>query len=173
MTSTARRCKLPALALLAAGVACGVDPNGLEPPPDAAAGGAGGTPVCPAGIVEQASWPAKTSASSCLRPCGPDEIGVETCRQVERSECQKRSGCLCLQGPCVACDGCTFLMVPDCYVPTNAASAAPCAEGVSQGGACSPACGRMLCLERDGKTACLCNREGKYACADWDGTTWL
>jgi hypothetical protein len=30
----------------------------------------------------------------------------------------------------------------------------------------------MLCLERDGKTACLCNREGKYACADWNGAAW-
>ena len=172
MGSSARRLSIAAVLLLGTGTTCGVDPTGLGPLPDGSAGGAPGTPVCPAGIVEQASWPAKTSATSCLRPCGPDDIGIETCRQVDRAECQKRSGCVCLQGPCVTCDGCTFLMLPECYVPENAATASPCPAGVRRGEACSPACGRRLCLQSDGKTACVCNRHGQYACADWDGSDW-
>ena len=172
MNSSARRLPLCLVALAAAGAACLVSTTGLDPLPDGSAGGAGGSPVCPAGLVEQASWPAKTSATSCVRPCGPDEIGWETCGQTSPAECQKESGCVCQVDPCAACGRCAFGPVPDCYLPTNAATAPPCAAGVSQGGACGPACDRRLCLRSDGKTACVCNREGKYACADWDGAAW-
>jgi hypothetical protein len=29
-----------------------------------------------------------------------------------------------------------------------------------------------VCLEADGKTGCVCNAQGKYACAAWGETTW-
>ncbi len=60
----------------------------------------------------------------------------------------------------------------DCYLPTNTASVPACGKEVTQGGACGPACGKTLCLEADGKTGCLCNAQGKYACATWGETTW-
>ncbi len=170
MSFSTRRRLLVALALLATG--CGVSQTGLGPLPDGSTGGASGTPVCPAGLVEQASWPAKMAATSCVRWCGPDDIGLMTCSQTSKADCQKTSGCLCLEAPCVGCEPCKFIMVPDCYAPTNAATAPQCAAGVVQGGSCSPACGRLLCLHSDGKTACICNRYGQYACAAWNGSQW-
>jgi hypothetical protein len=159
-----------AVALVVALWGCGVSSTGLGPTPDGSAGGSGA--YCPAGLIELASWPVKTTATSCSRPCGPDAIGMQTCSQVGLSQCQKESGCLCLEGPCVSCASCAFQSVADCYVPTNVAAATACATGVEQGGACGPACGRRLCLQSDGKTACVCNSGGKYACAEWSGSGW-
>jgi hypothetical protein len=156
-----------------AGGACSVDGGGLGPLPDGATGGAGGGAACPAGLTEQASWPAKSQVTSCTRWCGPDDIGMQVCSQVDRSTCQAKPGCVCLESPCVTCATCAFLSVPDeCYVPTNAATASACKSGVGNGVGCSPACGRTLCLQPDGKQACVCNSHGKYACADWNGSGW-
>jgi hypothetical protein len=159
-------------ALVVAAGACGVSTTGLGPAADGSAGGAGGSTWCPAGLTDQAGWPTNTSYTSCSRPCGPDGIGVAACSQTDRATCQAKSGCLCLEAPCVACGDCAIQTLPDCYVPTNAATATLCANGVSEGGACGPACGHHLCLQADGTTACVCNKEGKYACADWNGSSW-
>jgi hypothetical protein len=147
--------------------ACAVSDTGLGPARDASS-----TTICPAGLTDQASWPAGPQSASCTKPCGPDEIGSETCGQTDRTTCQTSSGCVCLDAPCVACANCVFQTISDCYVPTNAVSAPACSKDVTQGGACSPACGRTLCLEADGKTGCVCNAQGKYACARWGETTW-
>jgi len=153
--------------------ACTVDGSALGPVLDAGTGGASGTAVCPAGITNQANWPVEASFTSCAKPCGPDSIGIRFCSQTDRNTCQATSGCVCLESPCVDCANCGFFsLIPDCYVPTNAATAPPCANGVTQGGTCAPACSRLLCLEADGKTACVCNAEGRYACATWGETTW-
>lgn len=167
-----RTIRLVAAALVAAAGACGVSTTGLGPAADGSAGGPGGSAWCPPGLTEQAGWPAKTSYTSCSRPCGPDGIGLETCGQTDQATCQAKSGCLCLEALCVACGDCAFQTPADCYVPTNAATATLCANGVSEGGACGPACGHHLCLQADGTTACVCNKEGKYACADWNGSSW-
>lgn len=172
-SSLRRTIRLLAAALVATAGACGVSTTGLGPAADGSAGGAGGSAMCPAGLTDQAGWPAKTSSTSCSRPCGPDGIGVEACSQTDQATCQAKSGCLCLEALCVACGDCAFPPpLPDCYVPTNAVTATLCADGVSKGGACGPACGRHLCLQADGKTACVCNKQGKYACADWNGSSW-
>jgi len=164
-----------ALALCVAGLACDVSSDGLDPtPPDGSIGGNGGGAVCPAGMVDQAGWPARFAATSCTRWCGPDELGMQTCRQSDRATCQAASGCLCRERDvaCVACGPCEFLKLPECYLPTNAAAAPACPAGVARGEGCGPACGRSLCRLPDGKSACVCNREGKYACAEWDGSSW-
>ena len=163
------------LAAAAFSSACSVSNEGLAPAQDAAPNcGANGTPSCPAGLTNHASWPAGTCYSSCTKPCGPDGTGMRICSQTDKATCQATSGCVCLDTPCVVCADCAFRTqpLPDCYVPTNAASAPTCAQGVAQGSACGPACGRQLCLEADGKTGCLCNDQGKYACATWGETTW-
>jgi hypothetical protein len=104
--------------------------------------------------------------------CGPDGIGFETCSQSARATCQAEIGCVCLETPCVLCAGCTFGSMPECYVPTNVAAPPFCADDVRRGASCAPACDRRLCLEKDGKTGCVCNRQGKYACADWGDSGW-
>ncbi len=162
--------RFAAAALLATAGACGVSTDGLGIPPDA--GSAGGPGICPAGLTDQAGWPAHTAATSCVRVCGPDGIGLETCGQSDRTTCQATSGCVCLETPCVRCAGCTFQTAPDCYVPTNAAAPPFCADGVSRGASCAPACDRRLCRQEDGKTGCVCNGHGKYACADWGDSGW-
>jgi hypothetical protein len=156
---------------LATTVACGVSTKGLGPATDAAP--ANGSAWCPSGLTDQAAWPAKTSYTSCSRTCGPDGLGIETCGQIDLGTCQAQSGCVCLQGPCVRCVNCTFVnTLSDCYRPTNSGSPTLCADGVAIGAPCTNPCGRLLCLERDGKTGCVCNDEGRYACADWSGTAW-
>jgi hypothetical protein len=157
--------------LIGLGAACSVSSTGLGPIPDGSTG-AGGNGACPAGLTEQASWPAKTQATSCSRPCGPDAIGMQVCSQTDRATCQAKPGCVCLEAPCVTCAACAFAALSDCYVPTNTASAAACPSDALSGGTCAPACGRRLCLQADGKTACVCNGHGKYACAEWNGTGW-
>lgn len=149
--------------------ACTVSDTGLGPVRDAGNVTGG---VCPKGLTDKAEWPANTTLTSCTKPCGPDDIGVRSCGQTDRTTCQAASGCVCLEAPCVACANCAFLTISDCYMPTNTASVPSCADEVTQGGACGPACGKTLCLEADGKTGCVCNAQGKYACATWGGTTW-
>ena len=167
-----RAIRFAATALLAAATACGVSVNGLQVPPDGSTGGATGAAVCPVGLTEQASWPAKTSATSCSRPCGPDGVGAQTCAQTDRATCQSRPGCVCLEAPCVTCADCAFWNISACYLPTNSASVTLCAEGVTRGGACGPACDKHLCLEKDGLTGCVCNAQGSYACANWGDSGW-
>ena len=123
-------------------------------------------------LTDQAGWPANTAYTSCTRSCGPDDVGEQTCSQTDRAACQAVSGCVCLEGPCVTCGTCTFRELSDCYVPTNAATASLCTDGVVRNGACAPACSKHLCLRKDGKTACLCNSQGHYACADWGDSGW-
>ena len=160
--------ELAAFAMAALVSACTISDTGLGPTRDA--GSTVG--VCPKGLTDKANWPAKTTLTSCTKPCGPDELGVRSCGQTDKTTCQTTSGCVCLEAPCVACANCAFLTISDCYLPTNTASVPSCRDEVSEGGACSPACGKTLCLEADGKTGCVCNAQGKYACATWGETTW-
>ena len=156
------------LALLFCG--CSVSDAGLGPTSDA--GLSSGAAICPAGLTDRANWPANTTYTSCTKTCGPDDLGIRSCSQTDRSSCQATGGCVCLESPCVTCARCSFLTISECYVPTNAASVEACAIGVATGVACSPACGKKLCLEADGKTGCVCNAQGQYACATWGETTW-
>jgi hypothetical protein len=155
---------------LAAAAACSVGTGGLggDGGPDRAAS----TATCPAGLTDQASWPANSTVTACARPCGPDGIGIQACGQIDRSTCQKQNGCLCLESPCVQCADCAYMTLSDCYIPTNAATPPACEDEVKKGEACAPACSRRLCLRKDGKTACVCNVEGVYACGDWSGSGW-
>ena len=166
ISSVAGRIKLASFVMAALVGACTVSDTGLGPARDAS------STMCPAGLTNQANWPAGTTSTSCTKPCGPDDKGIRSCSQTDMPTCQATSGCVCLEAPCVACANCAFLTISDCYVPTNAASAPDCAKEVTKGGACSPACGHKLCLEADGKTGCVCNAQGKYACATWGETTW-
>jgi hypothetical protein len=160
-------------AMTALAGACAVSTTGLGPGTDAGGtDGTSGTPICAKGLTDNANWPAGTAYTSCIKPCGPDDIGFRTCSQVDRATCLATSGCVCLEAPCVACVSCTPLTSSNCYVPTNTASVPACAKEVTEGDACSPACDRQLCLESDGKTGCVCNAKGKYACATWGETTW-
>jgi len=153
--------------------ACTVSDTGLGPATDAGpTAGASGTAVCPKGLTDRASWPAGTAYTSCTKPCGPDDIGFRSCAQTDKATCQAAGGCVCLEGPCVACAGCAFPTISNCYVPTNTTTAAACAKDVKEGSACGPACGQLLCLQADGKSGCVCNAQGKYACATWGETTW-
>jgi hypothetical protein len=158
-------------ALMAMPIACGVSNTGLGNATDGAAGGAGGS-VCPAGLTELANWPSSSKADSCSRVCGPDGIGAQICSRTDRATCQAKGGCLCLEAPCVACADCAFLSMPTCYVASNAATAPSCANGVGKGDNCAPACDHQLCLRKDGKSACICNGEGKWACGDWRDSGW-
>ncbi len=172
MSSATGAGHLAALVAATLAGACTMSDIGLGPAPDAGPTG-GSTATCPMGLTDKADWPAGTTFTSCTKPCGPDSIGTRSCSQGEKEPCQAASGCVCLDAPCVTCGTCAFWpALPDCYVPTNAASAQACAKGVTQGGVCAPACGRQLCLEADGKTGCVCNAQGKYACATWGDTTW-
>jgi len=164
--------RIATFALLTLPIACSVSSEGLHSSYDGATGGTSGTVICPAGLTDQASWPANSEAGACGRVCGPDGIGLQICRQSELNDCRKRGGCVCLQAPCVMCEDCTFPFVPDCYIPTNAATASLCSADVGKGEACAPACGKKLCLGRDGKTGCVCNLQGKHACGDWGTSGW-
>ncbi|HEX7509573.1 MAG TPA: hypothetical protein VF550_22575 [Polyangia bacterium] len=169
--SIVRGSSIAALLMAALASACSVSETGLGPMPDA---GSGGTAICPAGLTDHANWPAGTANPSCTKPCGPDDTGLRSCSQTDKASCQAAGGCVCLETPCVSCANCAFRTgVPaDCYAPTNAASAPACAKEVTQGGACSSACSRQLCLGGDGKTGCVCNAQGKFACATWGDSSW-
>jgi hypothetical protein len=161
-----------AIALMIAFTACGVSEEGLGSLPDSATMGTGGA-VCPARLTDLAGWPTSNTEQSCTRDCGPDEMGSQLCARTDVKTCQSRPGCVCLEEPCVLCDPCTFGEGLDtCYLPTNGPEAPSCSDDVRKGGSCAPACSRRLCTRKDGKTACLCNLQGKYACGDWGDSGW-
>ena len=169
------------LVALAWSAACGIKDDGLGVAPDgggkAPTGGSGGTATCPAGIIDKANWPAGTTYTSCAQTCGPNGIGSKTCGQTNLAACQAASGCVCsvlaTSAPtCVACATCTLPAASDCYLPTNASAPPDCATSVAKGAACGPTCGKRLCIEADGKTGCVCNPQGKFACASWSGSAW-
>jgi hypothetical protein len=152
---------------------CGVSDSGLGPSRDGGSGGASGTAICYTGTIERANWPAGATSTSCTKSCGPDDLGFRTCSQTDLASCQATSGCACVASPCVKCAACVFAVaLTDCYLPSNVASPRTCAATVTDGGDCSPACGKSLCIQADGKTGCVCNAHGKYACASWGTTTW-
>lgn len=170
MNKATRHLLAATFTLVAMPVGCGVSTGGLGGPDSAA--GAGGNAACPVGLTDRASWPANSSTTSCSRPCGPDDIGEQACTQTDLSSCRKESGCVCLSEPCVACTDCVFATLPDCYVPSNASSPPACEGEVSKGKACAPLCGKLLCLRKDGRTGCVCNAKGEYACGDWGDAGW-
>jgi len=173
ISNVVRRITLTLFAMAALAGACSVSATGLGPARDAGAtAGTSGTAICPKGLTDHANWPAGTTYTSCTKPCGPDDIGFRSCAQIDRATCQASSGCVCLEAPCVACASCTPITISNCYVPTNTAAVPACPEEVRLGDPCSPACNRQVCLEADGKTGCVCNAQGKYACAAWGETTW-
>lgn len=154
---------------------CGVKDEGLGSPPDAATGGTTGTVACGASVVDKGNWPAKSSYAACSQACGPDDLGSRTCSQVQAASCKASSGCVCVDTLCASCGACVFPSLPDCYRPTNAPSAAEipaCDKAIRKGAACGTVCNRKACLQEDGKTACLCNNVGRYACAPWGENTW-
>jgi hypothetical protein len=153
-------------------LSCSASDVGLGGPGDAGTGRPGSVPTCLVGTIDRANWPAAADYTSCTMICGPDDLGSRTCSQTDLSTCGSQSGCVCRSSPCVACADCEFAALPDCYVPVDAELALPCAPTVAKGELCSPACGRSLCIEADGKTGCVCNAQGKYACAHWGGETW-
>ena len=168
-----RQYRWVALFALMGGLSCSTNKAGLGGDGDSGVAGSSGIPYCFAGTIDRANWPVAATSASCIKPCGPDDLGLRSCSQSDLGTCQAMSGCVCLSTPCVTCAACAFLSsLPDCYVQSNAASAPTCAASVENGGPCSPACGKSLCLHADGKTGCVCNAKGKYACADWNGTTW-
>jgi hypothetical protein len=156
-------------------VSCSVRDDGLGSMGDAGTGGSTGATLCPSGVVDQGNWPAASPYTTCSEPCGPDDLGLRACSQVSKATCQASAGCLCIDSLCVSCAICSLHTSSECYVPTNAATAEQvptCDKTVKKGGACSPACARQLCLQSDGKTGCVCNANGKYACAAWGETSW-
>lgn len=156
-----------------AGIACSMSDAGLGPGRDGGSDGVVGPTICMAGTIDRANWPVAAGEASCSKPCGPDDLGVRTCGQTDVSTCQKESpACVCLASPCARCADCVFLVLPACYVPSNAASPPTCPASVANGGACSPACGKTVCIEADGKTGCVCNAKGQYACALWSAGNW-
>jgi hypothetical protein len=132
----------------------------------------GSVATCLVGTIDRANWPAAADYASCTMSCGPDDLGRRTCSQMDLSTCRSKSGCVCLSSPCVTCADCEIEALPDCYIPLDAELGLPCATTVAKGEICSPACGRSLCIEADGKTGCVCNAQGQYACADWADGTW-
>jgi hypothetical protein len=168
MTLVSRRTAFWIALLCATG--CSVSDEGLGPALDADSGE--GMAVCPANLTDSAPWPAGTSYTACTQPCGPDDLGVRTCSQIDTWTCQASTGCVCLSSPCVRCSSCTFAALPDCYVPANVASIPTCEPTLRSGDPCASACDRSLCIQRNGKTACVCGAHGKYACAAWTETGW-
>ncbi len=173
MLGVTRICRrLAPVVVLMAGLSCGTSDVGLESPGDSGMVHPGSVPTCLVGTIDRANWPASADYTSCTMACGPDDLGKRTCSQVDRSTCLGKTGCVCLSSPCVSCTDCVLEALPDCYVPLDAELGLPCAPTVAKGEVCSPACGRSLCIEADGKTGCVCNAQGKYACAGWAGDTW-
>jgi hypothetical protein len=154
------------------GFSCTTSDVGLGGDGDAGVGRPGATPTCLTGTIDGANWPTAADYSSCSKVCGPDDLGTRICSQEDISTCRRASGCVCLSSPCVTCDACELKTLPSCYEPLEVDSPPPCAATVVNEGACSPACGRSLCIEADGKTGCVCNAQGKYACATWGDGTW-
>jgi hypothetical protein len=156
-------------------VSCSVKEDGLGSLGDAGAGGSTGATLCPSGLVDKGNWPAASPYTTCSEACGPDNLGVRACSQVSKATCQASGGCLCIDSLCASCAICSLPASSECYLPTNAATleqVPACDKTVKKGGACSLACGRQLCLQADGKTGCVCNASGKYACAAWGESSW-
>jgi hypothetical protein len=151
---------------------CAVSDRGLGPTLDAAP--ATGTVQCPSSLTDNAPWPAGTTYTACSQRCGPEQLGVRACGQSDSNTCQASPDCVCLdpRWPCVKCASCAFLSLSECYIPTNVAAPPTCPDSVVEGGPCTTACDRQLCIERDGRTGCMCNDRGKYACAAWNETAW-
>jgi hypothetical protein len=171
--------RLSLLAVLAAALvgltsasSCTTSDVGLGGNGDSGVGRPGSTPTCMSGTIDGANWPAAADYSSCTKVCGPDDLGARICSQVDIATCRRSSACVCLSSPCVTCEACEFKTLPGCYEPLDVESPLPCAATVINGGSCLPACGRSLCIEADGRTGCVCNAEGKYACATWGDGTW-
>ena len=162
------------LVLLALTGGCGFNESGLDIPRDAGAAGASGTTTCPAGVTDKGSWPAQMIATSCVQTCGPDDIGSTTCSQTDITTCQAGGGCVCstAAAACVKCARCAIPATGACYQPTNSTSPPDCAATVTRGGTCSQACDKLLCIQADGKTGCVCNSGKKYACAIWSEAAW-
>jgi hypothetical protein len=163
------------LLFVAASVSCSVQDDGLGSTGDAGAGAVTGATLCPSAVVDKGNWPAVGAYTTCSESCGPDDLGLRTCSRISRAACQASAGCLCVDSLCVSCAPCSLHTSSECYLPTNAASAGTiptCDKSVKKGGACSPVCARQLCLQSDGKTGCVCNPSGKYACAAWGETSW-
>lgn len=152
--------------------ACSISQTGLAPVQDAAVVASDATLGCYIGTVDRANWPVAATFNTCSMPCGPDNLGSRTCNQIDLASCQALGGCVCLISPCTQCTDCKLGDLPTCYAPTNPASPAACAASVKNGAACSPPCAKTLCLQADGKTGCVCNGAGQYACAAWGGGIW-
>lgn len=148
--------------------------TGLGPSHDGGTGDGTGTTVwCYAGTIDRANWPVGSTTASCSMACGPDDLGIRACTQTDVATCQKESTrCVCLVSPCAKCADCALLSLSACYIPTNVASPPACDASVVNGGTCSTPCGKSLCIEADGETGCVCNGQGRYACAPWGGSNW-
>jgi hypothetical protein len=164
---------LATLAVLIGVLSCSTNDAGLGGAGDGSAGRPGDLPTCLEGTIDQANWPAGATFASCIEACGPDDLGTRKCGQMDLATCRTMGGCVCLSSPCAICADCLFAApLPDCYLPLDAESGLACPKTVVRGGPCTPSCGRSLCLQADGKTGCVCNAYGKYACADWGDATW-
>jgi hypothetical protein len=159
------------LALALPLAACSVSNTGITDIPDARTS-ANGLAPCPANLADRADWPGGVTPTTCKKPCGPDDIGTRTCGSTDTNSCRNSAGCVCQQGPCVSCGDCSFVNLASCYVPTNTNAIPDCADTVEPGTPCAPSCSKSLCLRADGKTGCICNPKGTYACAAWNGWTW-
>jgi hypothetical protein len=163
------------LLVIAVSASCSVSDGGLGSVSDAGAVGSTGATICPSGLWDKGNWPAASTYTLCSEECGPDNVGLRACSQVSRETCQASAGCLCIDSLCASCAICSLRTPSECYVPTNSATLEQipnCDKTVKKGGACSPACSRLLCLQDDGKTGCVCNAGSKYACATWGETSW-
>ena len=151
--------------------ACAVKDDGLVAATD---GGrdAGPTSFCPAGVVENASWSPAITVGSCTQPCGPDLLGSKLCKRVDLATCQQSGDCICSSDLCTSCVACAFTELSKCYLPSNADKLPACASSVHKFDACDATCNRKGCLLADGKTACLCNPNGYYACAPFKNGNW-
>jgi hypothetical protein len=160
---------LATLALLC--LACSVQEEGLIKVRD---GGpdTGPTSLCPAGVVANASWSPAITAGSCTQLCGPDLLGTRLCAKADLAACKQTGECLCSSSPCTACPPCAFTQLSPCYQPTNAAALPACDGAVRKFGLCATTCDRKGCLQADGKTACVCNPDGYYACAPFKNGNW-
>jgi hypothetical protein len=169
------RAFLLVIAASMASASCSVSGDGLGSLGDAGAGGSAGAALCPSGLLDKGNWPATAMYTACSEHCGPDDLGFRACSQVSRPTCQASAGCLCIDSLCASCASCSLPTSSECYVPTNTAATVQiptCDKTVKKGGACRPVCARQLCLQSDGKTGCVCNASGKYACATWGESSW-
>lgn len=151
--------------------ACAVNEDGISGRLDSGIDGGNGS-FCPAGVVNNASWSPAITSGKCTRLCGPDLLGTTECTRVDLSTCQKTGDCVCPNTPCTSCTACSLPSLSTCYQPTNAPTLPACATSVRKFDACQAPCDRKGCLMADGRTACVCNPSGYYACSTWRNGTW-